>query len=121
MGTSKVYFKYNDFGAHLHSMTKKELDRLDKLSPYIKDNYFLGWRAPFELHNGNAYILIFWKGRLMKIEDAPAQLNKKYWDKYRGKTHNLYEWTILKKLILNEVEYLDKKFKKELRIISKKK
>ncbi len=72
MGTSKVYLRYNDFGAHLDRMTKKDLEKLDKLSPYGKNNRFLGWRVPFELHNGNVYVLIFWKGRLMKLEDAPT-------------------------------------------------
>lgn len=96
-------------------MTRKELEKLDRLSPCSKDNGFLGRRAPLELHNGHVYVLVFWKGRLMKLEDAPHQLNSKYWDKYRGKTHSLYEWTLLKRLILNEVDYLDKEFKKELK------
>ena len=51
----------------------------------------------------------------MKLEEAPKILNRKYWDKYRGKTLNEYEWTLLKRLILNEVEYLDKEFRKELK------
>ena len=51
----------------------------------------------------------------MKIEDAPKTLNKKYYDRYRGKTLREYEWTLLKNLILNQVKYLDKTFKKELR------
>jgi hypothetical protein len=51
----------------------------------------------------------------MKLEDAPKALNKKYYDKYSGKTLREYEWTLLKKLIINETEYLDKKFKKEIR------
>ena len=40
---------------------------------------------PFELHNGNTYALVFWKGKLMKIEDAPKILNKKYYSKYQGR------------------------------------
>lgn len=68
-----------------------------------------------ELHNGNIYLLVFWKGRLMRLEDAPKNLNNKYYDKYRGKTRNEYEWTLLRRLILNEVESLDKEFKKSLR------
>ena len=114
MGTTTFYLRYNDVGVHLNKMTKKELEKLDNLSPYNKDNEFLGWGVPFELHNGNVYVLVFWKGRLMRLEDAPNQLNKKYWDKYHSKTLNLYEWTILKKRILNELKYLDKKFKKNL-------
>lgn len=48
----------------------------------------------------------------MKLEEAPIKLNRKYYDKYSGKTLNVYEWTLLKRLILNEVERLDKEFKK---------
>ncbi|MBI4453257.1 hypothetical protein HY636_01305 [Candidatus Woesearchaeota archaeon] len=115
MGTTTFYLRHNDLGVRLNGLKKKELEQIDKLSPYSIDNKFLGWCVPLELHNGNVCTLIFWKGRLMKLEDAPHILNKRYWDKYGGKTHNLYEWTLLKRLILNEVEYLDKKFKKELR------
>lgn len=112
MGTTTFYLRYNDFGAHLNRMKKKELEKLDKLSPYSQETDYCGWRTPLELHNGNIHVLIFWKGRLMKMEDAPTKLNKKYWNKYSGKTINIYEWTLLKKMILNEVKYLDKQFKK---------
>ena len=50
---------------------------------------------PFELHKGNVYPLVFWKGNLMKLEDAPKVLNKKYYSKYRGKEVNEYEWIVL--------------------------
>ena len=115
MGTTTFYLKNNDFGAALENMTKKEIQSLSKLSPYGENNHYMGWHIPLELHNGNVYSLVFWKGRLMKLEDAMKKLNKKYYDKYRGKTRREYEWTILKKLILNEVEYLDQEFKKTLR------
>jgi len=55
----------------------------------------------------------------MKLEEASKILNKKYYNKYTGKTIKEYEWTILKNLILKEVEYLDKEFKKEIRKIKK--
>ena len=51
----------------------------------------------------------------MKLEEAPSILNKKYYDKYKGKPIREYEWTLLKSLIVNEVAYLDKKFKSEVR------
>ncbi len=115
MGTTTFYLRHNDFGRHLDRMTKKELEKLSKISPYDKEPYYLGWRVPLELHNGNIYVLVFWKGKLMKLEDAPDELKNKYWDKYKGKTLNVYEWTLLRKLILNQIEYLDKKFKSLLR------
>ncbi len=117
MGTTTVYLKNNDFSKPLNRITKKELEKLGKLSPYDKNPYYLGWQAPFELHNGNVYILVFWKGRLMKLEEAPLLLNKKYYDKYRMKTLQQYEWTLLKNMILREVTYLDKKFRKEKRTL----
>lgn len=91
------------------------METLDELSPYGENHNAFGWRVPLELHNGNVYVLVFWKGRLMRLDDAPRQLNKKYWDKYRGKTHDIYEWTLLKKVMLKDIEYLDKQFKKEVR------
>ena len=68
-----------------------------------------------ELHNGNVNTLVFWKGRLMKIENAPKVLNKKYYDARRGKKLNEYEWTMLKRHLLAEIEQLDKEFKKAQR------
>lgn len=115
MGTTRFFLRSNDLGVSLNKMSKKELEKLNDLSPYKEDPYYLGWRTPLELHNGNVYILVFWKGRLMKIEEAPKILNKKYYDKYRCKEIKEYEWTILRKYILAEVQRLDKGFKKSLR------
>ena len=94
-------------------MSKEDIEKVSTLSPYSENDSYAGWKVPFELHNGNIYILVFWKGRLMKLEDAPALLNKKYYDKYRGKVCKEYEWTLLKKRILHEIEYFDKQFKKQ--------
>ena len=115
MGTTTFYLKYNDFGLPFNRMSKKDLKILSKLSPYSENNSYQGWRVPFELHNGNVYVLVFWQGRLMKLEEALKILNKKYYSRYRGKTLKEYEWTLLRKLILKDVDYLDKCFKKGLR------
>ena len=53
---------------------------------------------------------------MIKIEDAPKILNKKYYSKHRGKEVNEYEWTVLKKYMLAEIQRLDKEFKKSLRV-----
>lgn len=115
MGTTTFYLRYNDFGSKLSKLKKKELEILDNLSPYKEDNHAFGWRVPLELHNGNVYVLVFLKGRLMKLEDAPKILRNKYYDKYQGKTLKEYEWTLLRKMITNEVNCLNKNFKKELK------
>lgn len=115
MGTTTIYKRMNDLGLRFKSMTKKDLKELDKLSPYKENSYYHGWNAPLELHNGNVYVLVFWKDRLMKLEEASKILDKKYYDKYSGKTLNIYEWTLLRKLILNETDRLDKEFKKNVR------
>ncbi|TSA52920.1 MAG: hypothetical protein D4R45_06390 [Planctomycetaceae bacterium] len=112
MGTTTFFLRLNDLGKPLNEMGKKELEKLDNLSPYDETPYFNGWSVPLELHNGNVYALVFWKGRLMKIEEAPKVLNKKYYDRYRGKELKKYEWTILKKYLLAQIEHLDKEFKK---------
>ena len=95
-------------------MTKEELSTMDNL--YRKDNsYAFGWNAPLEIHNGNVYILIWWKGRLMRLDQSPEKLNKKYYDKYAGKTRKEYEWTILKGALLNELKMIDDKFRNSLK------
>ena len=115
MGTTTFFLKNNDLGKLLNKMGKEELEKLNNLSPYAKTPNYAGWQAPLELHNGNVYVLLFWKGRLMKIEDAPKTLNKKYYSKYSGKEVNKYEWTVLKKYTLAEIQRLDMEFKKSLR------
>ena len=115
MGTTTFFLKNNDLGKPLNKMGKEELARISNLSPYAETPYHGGWRVPLELHNGNVYVLVFWKGRLMKIEDAPKALSKKYYSKHRGKEVNEYEWTVLKKYMLAEIQRLDEEFKKSLR------
>jgi len=115
MGTTTFFLRHNDSGKPLNKMSKKELEKLDNLSPYDETPYFNGWSVPLKLHNGNVYALVFWKGKLMKIEEAPKVLSKKYYDKYRGKELKEYEWTILKKYLLAQIEHLDKEFKKAQR------
>lgn len=115
MGTTTFFLRLNDLKKPLDKMTKKELADLDGLSPYGEEKQCAGWQVPLELHNGNVYVLVFWKGRLIKLEDAPKILNKKYYNKYRGKEVNEYEWTVLKRYILAKIQGLDKEFKKSLR------
>ncbi len=115
MGTTTFYLKHNDLANSLNNMSKKEIKELSKVSPYSNDPNYRGWRVPMELHNGNVYLLVFWRGRLMKLEDAPKVLNQKYYNKYNGKRLKEYEWTVLKSRILDDIEYLDAEFKKELK------
>ena len=115
MGTTTFFLRYNDLGKPLNKMGKKELEKLNNLSPYDDTPHYAGWRVPLQLHNGNVYVLLFWQGRLMKIEEAPKVLNKKYYSKHRYKEVNEYEWTVLKKYMLAEIQRLDKEFKKSLR------
>lgn len=115
MGTTTFFLRHNDLGKPLSKMGKKELEKIEGLSPYGEKQHYAGWSVPFELHNGNTYALVFWKGKLMKIEEAPKVLNKKYYSKYLGKEVNEYEWTVLKKYMLAEIQRLDKEFKKSLR------
>lgn len=112
MGTTTIFLRFNDLHTPLSSLKKNELKKIDELSPYRAENDCHGWRTPMELHNGNVHILVWWKGRLMRIEDAPKTLCNKYYDKYRGKTLPVYEWTLLRRLALGEIEELDKKFRK---------
>lgn len=112
MGTTTIFLRHNDLHIPLSSMKKKELEKIDQLSPYNPENQNFGWRTPMELHNGNVHILVWWKGRLMRLRDAPKELCNKYYDRYKGKHSNVYEWTLLKVAALSEINELDKKFKK---------
>lgn len=115
MGTTTFYLKHNDIGSPFNALTKDDREALSKLSPYGSDNHYKGWSVPMELHNGNIYVLVFWRGRLMRLEDAPKNLNQKYYNRYHGKTLRVYEWTLLYKFILNQMNYLNKLFKKIIR------
>ena len=88
MGTTTFFLRHNDLGKPLNKMSKKELEKLNNLSPYDDTPHYAGWRVPLQLHNGNVYVLVFWQGRLMRIEEAPKVLNKKYYSKYRYKEVN---------------------------------
>lgn len=112
MGTSTIYLRHNDLARDFSTLTKKELQEIDGISPFRDNKGCFGWRASMELHNGNIYPLIFWKGRLMKLEEAPKALSKKYYNKYTGKYMRAYEWTLLKNMLLRDIQRLDKKFKK---------
>jgi len=115
MGTTTFFLRHNDLGKPLNKMGKEELENLNNISPYAETTHHAGWHVPLELHNGNVYVLVFWKGRLMKLEEAPKALRKKYYSKHLGKEVNEYEWTVLKKYMLAEMQRFDKEFKKSLR------
>lgn len=120
MGTTTFYLRHNDMKRKLSSLTKEELGRIDELSPY-KNDFAFGWHAPLELHNGNVYALIFWKGWLMKLEQAPKNLTKKCYNRFTGRHTNKYEWTALKNFLIAEINRLDKEFKRSLKNKNKKK
>jgi len=117
MGTSTIFQRYNDIGGRLSEMSKKELESIDAASPWKKEGASLpgGWRVPLELHNGNVHVLVWWKGQLMRLEDATKSLHRKYYDKYSGKTLRTYEWTIFKRFCRMMLEEADKEFRKSVR------
>lgn len=113
MGTSTLFRRYNDFGARLASMTKKELDGLDKLSPWKEEKESVrGWSVLMELHNGNVEPLVWWEGRLFRLRDAPKLLAGKYYNRYTGKYTRESAWTILKGVLRKEIEMFDEKYKR---------
>ncbi len=118
MGTTTFFLRHNDLRRRLSDMTKEELQHMDELSPYKENNSVWEWRAAMELHNGNVHPLIFWKGSLMRLDEAPNRLNKKYYNKYTGKTLKEYEWTVLRRFLLSELHHLDKEFKKMVRKVN---
>ena len=115
MGTTTFFLRNNDIGASIGSLSKEELGQFDKLSPYGETIFFKGWSVPLELHNGNVYVLIFWKGKLLRLERAPSVLNKKLYDRFLGKERNIYEWTVLRKVIEGNVKAADEDFHKQIR------
>jgi hypothetical protein len=114
MGTSTIFKRFNDLHLDLARMSKKDLKKIDRLSPWAEEKeYVHGWSAEMELHNGNFYPLIWWYGRLMHLKDAPKLLNKKYYNKYTGKYSRYSEWSLLKSYLEHELEWLDKEYKRE--------
>ncbi len=113
MGTSTIFRRLNDLGGKLSTMSKEELEKIDNLSPWNGEKESVrGWNVLMEPHNGNFYPLIWWYGRLMRLEDAPQLLAKKHYNKYTGKYSPSSEWTLLKKYLEYELKKLDKEYKK---------
>lgn len=113
MGTSMIFRWYNDLHQNLAGMSKEDLEKIDKLSPWSKEKESVqGWSILMELHNGNIEPLIWWKGRLLRLRDAPSVLTKKYYSKYDGKYLRSSEWTIFKKYLEGQLMQLDKEFKR---------
>ena len=113
MGTATIFKRLNDLHGSLADMTKEELEKIDGSSPYSSEKLWLhGWSIEMELHTGNVEPLVWWKGRLMRLRDAPKLLTKKYYNKYSGKYSPSSEWTMLKKYLQAELEQLDKEFKR---------
>jgi hypothetical protein len=116
MGTTTFFLRHNDMGLGFKNMKKADLKELDELSPWGGDkSHYRGWRVEMELHNGNIDLLVWWKGRLMRLEDAPRLLDDKFYNKYTGKRENIYEWTLLKRSIERDLDCLDKEFKRHIR------
>ena len=72
-----------------------------------------GWTVEMELHNGNIHPLIWWYGQLMRLRDAPKLLTGKYYSKYADKRLRSSEWTPLKAHLEQELELLDKEYKRD--------
>ncbi|MBI5046995.1 hypothetical protein HZC07_04685 [Candidatus Micrarchaeota archaeon] len=114
MGTSTIFRRYNDLGRYLASMSKEDLEKIDKLSPWKEEKESVGgWSILMELHNGNMHPLVWWYGRLIHLRDAPKILTKKYYDTYRGKHLQASEWTLFKRYLEGELKALDKEYKRE--------
>lgn len=53
MGTSTIFRRLNDLKRPLASMSKEELEKIDKLNPWSPQvDYVDGWDVQMELHNG---------------------------------------------------------------------
>ena len=114
MGTSTIFRRYNDFGGRLADMSKKDLEKIDKMNPWSAEKESVhGWSILMELHNGNINPLIWWHGRLLRLRDAPNILTKKYYDTYHGKHLQASEWTLLKRYLEGELKTLDNEYKRE--------
>jgi len=112
MGTSTIFKRHNDLGCSLASMSKEELEKLDRLSPWGEKHESVGgWSAVLELHNGNFNPLIWWRGKLFRLQDAPKRLTGKYYNSYTGKYLPASEWTLLKKYLERELKELDREYK----------
>lgn len=113
MGTSTIFRRLNDLKRPLASMSKEELEKIDKLNPWSPQvDYVGGWDVQMELHNGNFHPLIWWYGGLLHLKDAPRKLDKMPYNRLTGKYTRVSEWTLLKKYLDAELNRLDKEYKK---------
>lgn len=112
MGTSTLFRRLNDLRTPLAGMSKADLEKLDKMSPWggAEKERVGGWSILMELHNGNFHPLIWWYGRLIHLKDAPKMLTGKYYHKYSGKYSRSSEWTLLRKYLEAELKELDKEY-----------
>lgn len=104
-------------------MSKEELERLDNASPWSRDPILPGgWEAPLELHNSDIHILVWWKGMMMRLEKAPEQeiLHRKFWNRYKGKTQNRSEWSIIRRALNYRMEEAERTYLKKHRELKKK-
>lgn len=116
LGTSTIFRRMNDIAKRLSDMTKDELQSLDNAKGWKEQtNLPAGWSVPIEVHNRNAHVLVWWYGKLIRLSEAPALLNQKYYSRWAGKRLNEYEWTVLKNACQKKLEELDKQFRKTLR------
>jgi len=116
MGTTTFFLRHNDMAGEFSKMSKGDLKKLDELKSWgDKNRYYGAWTVPLELHNGNAHILLWWYGRLMRLEEAPKLLTGKYFSRFKGKRINAYEWTVFKQYAIRELNELDKEFKRRIR------
>ncbi len=118
MGTSMIFRRHNDYGARLADMSKEDLEKLDKASPYSKNQDLpAGWSLPLELHNSDIHILVWWHGMLMRFEKAPEQelLHRKFWNRYRGKIENRSEWTIVLRILRYCLHVAERNYRKKHR------
>jgi len=113
MGTSTLFRRYNDLRGRLSNMPKEELRKIDGLSPWKDEKEVVGgWSVIMELHNGDVIPLVWWRGRLFRLRDAPSILTERHYNRYTGKFTPAAEWTLLKRYLEAELERLDKEYKR---------
>lgn len=99
---------------NLAEMPREELKKIDEMSPWGEklEERVGGWSILMELHNGNIHPLIWWYGRLLRLEDAPKMLTGKHYNKYVGKDMRASSWALLRRYLEYELKRLDKEYRR---------
>jgi len=120
MGTTTIFQRHNDYGKRLSSMEKEELGAIDSISAYSSEEEKRkllpgGWYCPLEVHNSDIEVLLWYRGRLFRLMDAPENLLDFFYNKWKGKVEKRTKWSVARMLLKIQLAEAERRYEKALR------